>query len=275
MSWLPGPAWLFCPADRPDRYLKALAVADIVVLDLEDAVAGSSKGLAREHVRQLVAAGSYDRDRTVLRINGTASGEFAADLDVVRTLGLTRVMLAKAERASDVESLEGIEVVALIETPAGVVAVEDIAAATNVVAIMWGADDLVAGLGGTSSRFADGSYRDYARYTRSRCLIAAKVYDRIAIDAVYMDIPDTAGLALECQDAAAVGFDVTCAIHPSQIEVIRTAFTPTAEEIESAQHLIDSVGTDPGVTTHLDRMVDGPIIVHALRVLRRAGRTGA
>jgi len=139
---------------------------------------------------------------------------------------------------------------------------------------MWGADDLVAGLGGTASRHDDGRYRDVARYARSRVLIAAKAHGRLALDAVHMDIADTAGLAAECADAVAVGFDATVAIHPSQVPVIRAAYSPTTERVQWARRLLAHVGNDRGVTTFEGRMVDGPIFRQAERVLRLATGTG-
>jgi len=267
-----GPAWLFCPADRPDRYLTALERADIVVLDLEDAVAPQRKDDARRAVADLVTTGRYDRDRTVLRISGASSPEHVADLPVVREHRIHRVMLAKTESPADLDPLGDHEVVALLETPLGVERAAELAAAGPVVAVMWGADDLVSGLGGSSSRHRDGRYRDVARHARSRSLIAAKAYGKAALDAVYLNIPDLDGLAAECEDAVAVGFDAKVAIHPSQVPTIRTAFTPSEERVAWARRLLDAVGTDRGVTTFEGRMVDGPIYAQAERILRRAGR---
>jgi citrate lyase subunit beta/citryl-CoA lyase len=140
---------------------------------------------------------------------------------------------------------------------------------------MWGADDLIAGLGGTGSRRPDGSYRDVARYARSRALVAAKASGRLALDAVHMDIEDLDGLAAECEDAAAVGFDATVAIHPSQVEAIRTSYSPAAELLGWAQRLLAHVGEGRGVTTFEGRMVVGPIYQQAERILRLAGPRGA
>jgi len=89
---------------------------------------------------------------------------------------------------------------------------------------MWGADDLVASMGGTASRRADGFSRDAARFARVRVLTAAKACGLLAIDAVHMEIADADGLAAECHDAVVVEFDATAAIHPSQVPVIRSAY---------------------------------------------------
>jgi citrate lyase subunit beta/citryl-CoA lyase len=273
-SWTPGPAWLFCPADRPERYPKALAAADVVILDLEDAVAPANRPAAREAVRALVAGRTFDTARTVIRINASGSPEHEADVRLAASVALPRLMLAKSEDPAAVNALAH-EVVALVETPLGVERAGELAAADNVVALMWGADDLVAGLGGTVSRKPDGSYRDVARYARSRSLVAAKASSRLALDAVYMDIDDLDGLAAECEDAVAVGFDATVAVHPKQVDVIRASYSPDAERVDWASRLLQHVGEDRGVTTFEGRMVDGPIFKQAERILRLAAATGA
>lgn len=272
-EWLPGPAWLFCPADRPDRYPKALAVADVVILDLEDAVAPANRPAARDALRRLSDDGVLDPDRTVVRVNGADTGDHARDLAVTTGMGIRRIMLAKSEDPAGPAAVEA-DVLLLVETPRGIEHVGLLAALDNIVAVMWGADDLVAGLGGTASRFDDGRYRDVARYARSRALIAAKANNRLALDAVHMDIADAPGLAAECADAVAVGFDATVAIHPSQVPLIRAAYAPPPERVEWARRLLAHVGEDPGVATFEGRMVDGPILKQARRVLRLATAGG-
>ncbi|MFD6276806.1 HpcH/HpaI aldolase/citrate lyase family protein [Streptomyces sp. NPDC060209] len=270
MTWTPQPAWLFCPADRPDRYVKALQRSDIVVLDLEDAVAPGRKRAARDAVEVLINEGVYDMERTVLRINAASSPEHAEDVTLLDRAGVGRVMLAKTERLADLDHLGDRNVIALIETPLGVERCEALADANPVAGLMWGADDLVAGLGGTSSRRPDGGYRDVGRYARSRVLIAAKARHLLAIDAVHMDIDDIEGLRAECEDAAAVGFDATVAIHPSQVEVIRRAYAPSPEQADWAVRLFAAVGQERGVATFEGRMVDGPVYAQAERILRWA-----
>lgn len=265
-SWQPGPAWLFCPADRLDRYLKALAVSDVVILDLEDAVSPDRKETAREALRVLATKGALDVDRTVVRINGADSPEHRSDVDLVTELSIPRVMLAKAEHPRDASVLP-CAVIVLIETARGVELASAVADAPNVIGMMWGADDLVASLGGTSSRGADGAYRDVARFARSRVLIAAKASGLLALDAVHLDIADTDGLAAECEDAVAIGFDATVAIHPSQVEVVRASYRPDDGRVAWATRLLEHVGTDRGVTTFEGRMVDGPIFKQAERVV--------
>ncbi len=272
-DWRPGPAWLFCPADRPDRYPKALAAADVVILDLEDAVAPAGKPAARRALARLADDGALDRDRTVVRLNGADTPDHDDDLAAVAALGIRTVMLAKSETPATVAAIDA-PVLLLVETPLGIENVGALAAQPNVVGVMWGADDLVAGLGGTASRHPDGRYRDVARYARSRALVAAKAHGRLALDAVHMDIADTPGLAAECEDAVAVGFDATVAIHPSQLPVIRAAYSPAADRVDWARRLLAHAGDDRGVGTFEGRMVDGPIYAQAERILRLASATG-
>lgn len=272
-DWNPGPAWLFCPADRPDRYLKGLDRSDVVILDLEDAVAVDQKQSARGALLDLARSSELDVDRTVVRVNAAGTAEHEADLEAVAGAGIRRVMLAKAEHPHDIIAIDA-QVVALVETPRGVEWSGALAEAPNVIGVMWGADDLVAGLGGTSSRHSGGGLRDVARYARSRTLIAAKSCGRLALDAVHMDIPDVEGLRAACLDAAAVGFDATVAIHPSQVPVIRSSYAPAETEVDWARRLLAAVDVESGVGTFEGRMVDGPVFRQAERVLTRAGQTG-
>ena len=261
---LRGPAWLFCPADRPDRYGKALAAADLVILDLEDAVAPDQKPAARA----ALLANPLDADRVIVRVNAAGTADHAEDLDVLRRTGYRRVMLPMTSGPEDTAGLAGWDVIALCETPAGVVNAPRIAAAEAVVALMWGAEDLVAAIGGQSSRFAEGRYRDVARHARSSVLLAAAMCGRAAVDAVYLDIPDLDGLAAEADDAVASGFAYKACIHPSQAEVIRTAFRPGPERVAWAERVLAAM-TAGGVATVDGQMVDAPLIQQARHILGR------
>jgi len=262
-----GPALLFCPADRPDRFAKAAERADAVILDLEDAVAPASK----EAARHAVVASSLEPARTIVRLNPADTFEFAADLAAVAATGYRTVLLAKTASAGQVRALAGYEVIALVETAAGVVSVNEIAAEPNVVALMWGADDLVASLGGTSSRRSDGRYRDIARHARSTVLLAAGANGKGAIDAVYLDLADHAGLAAEARDAMASGFSASACVHPSQVAIIRAAFRPSADDVAWARAVLAAAAGERGVFRWNGQMIDGPILKHAEGVLRRLG----
>ena len=258
-----GPALLFCPADRADRYEKAATAADSVILDLEDAVAPADK----EAARAALIASDLDPERTIVRVNPRSSGLLDLDLEAVRRTGYTTLMLAKTESPDDLLAVEGFEVIALCESPRGVRNAELIAAHETVVGLTWGAEDLVAALGGTSSRGDDGRYRDFARYARSRVLIAAGSEGKPAYDTVHLDIADDAGLRDEAVDAAASGFAGALCIHPRQVEVLRAAFAPSAEAVRWAGAVLAAAGTGPGVFTFEGRMVDEPVLRQARRIL--------
>lgn len=266
MTFTLGPALLFCPADRPDRYAKAAERADAVILDLEDAVAPDDKARARE----ALVASELDPARTIVRVNAVGTAEHEADLAALARTSYRTVMQAKTADAGDVAGLHGFEVVALVETAVGLLNVAEIAAAPAVVALMWGAEDLVASLGGTASRRPDGSYRDVARYARSAVLVAARAHGKVAIDAVHVEIADHDGLAAEVADAVASGFGATACIHPEQVPVVRAGYRPGPDDVERARALLEAARGERGAFRWRGQLVDGPILKHAEEVLRRA-----
>lgn len=268
-AWLPpGPAWLFCPADRPDRFAKAAAAADVVILDLEDGVAAADRAAAR----QALIDTPLDPERTVVRVNAHGTDDQRLDLEALKQTRYPRVMLPKCESADQVRSLAPREVIALIESPLGALTVAESVQVANAVGVMWGAEDLVAALGGTGSRRSDGTYRDVARHVRSASLLAAKAHGRLALDSVYLDIKDLDGLREEADDAVAVGFDAKVSIHPSQVAVIREAYAPDPDDVAWARRLLAAAGTERGVFTFEGKMVDAPVFRHAEQIVYRADR---
>ncbi|HZU92929.1 MAG TPA: aldolase/citrate lyase family protein, partial [Microbacterium sp.] len=168
MSFDLGPALLFCPADRPERFHGALEKADAVILDLEDAVLPDAKGAARGNI----ADADIDPGRVIVRVNAPGTDAFTADLEMLGRTRFRTVMVAKTERPESLDAFDdSYSLIALCETARGVSAADRIAAHPRVVTMMWGAEDLVASLGGTSSRTAEGGYRDIARYARARVLL--------------------------------------------------------------------------------------------------------
>lgn len=268
-----GPALLFCPGDRPDRFQKAADRADAVILDLEDAVGPDAKDAARE----AVVGARLDVARTIVRVSAASAAGFEEDLAAVAASRFRTVMLAKAESVDEVDrvvaAVPDARVVVLCETARGVLAVEALVAHDAVVGVMWGAEDLVASLGGTSSRDATGAYRDVAAHARSRILLAAGAYGVTAIDAIRTDITDLAGAHAEAVDAAASGFGAKAAIHPNHVEPYRQAFAPTDDELELARRILTAASQNPGVFSFEGRMVDEPILRHARSVVERASTT--
>ncbi len=261
-----GPGWLFCPADRPERFAKAAAAADVVILDLEDGVAATD----REAARAALLDSRLDPGRTVVRVNPVDTPDHALDVAAVARTDYTTVMLAKSETAAQVQSLAPLDVVVLVETPAAALVVAELARADNAVAVMWGAEDLFAVLGGTANRHADGSYRDVAKHVRAQSLLAAKAYGRMALDSVYLDIKDLDGLRAETDDAVAVGFDAKVAIHPTQVAVIRAGYAPTDEQVRWAREVLDAARSERGVFQFDGQMVDMPVLRRAQRIVALA-----
>ena len=278
---LPGPALLFCPADRPDRYAKALAVADAVILDLEDGTSADRKDAARE----ALLATPLDPSRVIVRVNAVGTAGHEADVAALRQTGYRMVMLPKAETSAQFDHLDDRwQVIALCETPAGILNAAQIAALPSVTAVMWGAEDLIASIGGRSSRHQGGRYRDVARHARSVTLLAAAASGKAAIDSVYTDIPDTTGLTAEAQDAAASGFAAKACIHPSQAAVVRSAFQPDEAQVAWARRVLDAVRASSAQQNNTaqqasgaikvdGQMIDAPLVRQAEAIL--AGVRGA
>ena len=264
-----GPALLFCPADRPERFAKAADRADAVILDLEDAVAPGDKDAAR---RNLVAS-DLDPAATIVRVNPVGSADFDMDLAALRQTPYRTLMVAKAEDPAALgAALADFDVVALLETALGVVRAAEIAQVPCVTALMWGAEDLMASLGGESSRHADGSYRAVAQHARASVLLAAGAYGKGAIDSIYGSIEDTEGLGVEARDGVASGFAAKACIHPGQVPAVRAAYAPSEDEVLYAAELITESENQGGVFSFRGQMIDGPLLKQARQTLRRAGR---
>lgn len=265
-----GPAWLFCPADRPERFEKAAAAADVAILDLEDGVAPADRCAARDALINT----ALDPARTVVRLNPASSGDHLLDVEALAQTEYTTVMLAKSEHAEQVAALAPLDVVVLVETPLGALNVVELVRPGNVIAAMWGAEDLFAATWGTNNRWPDGSYRDVAQHVRSQTLLAAKAFGRMALDSVYLDIKGLDGLRAEAADAVAVGFDAKVAIHPTQVSVIRAAYRPTEKQVRWARGVLELAGRERGVFQFEGAMVDAPILRRAERIIQLSTATG-
>jgi citrate lyase subunit beta/citryl-CoA lyase len=267
---VPGPALLFCPADRPDRYAKALAAADAVILDLEDGVGAASKDAARE----ALVGTPVDPAKVIVRVNAAGTPEHDADLAALRQTDYSLLMLPKSEGAGQFAGLADYGVIALVESSLGILRVEEIAAVPNVLAILWGAEDLMASMRGRSSRHADGTYRGVALHARNMTLLAATAHGKLAVDAIYANIGDLTGLAAEAQDAAASGFALKACIHPSHVAVIREAFRADDKQVAWARRVLRAAtagGQDGGAVKIDGQMIDAPLIRQAEAILASIG----
>jgi citrate lyase subunit beta/citryl-CoA lyase len=270
---------LFVPGDRPDRIQKARTCgADALILDLEDAVAPANKG----HARTCIAAALAAPDRPIplfVRVNPLDSGHFADDLDAVLAAAPDALVLPKAEGAASVERLAalapGIPILPIAtETPA---AIFELGSYRSVSALLlgltWGAEDLPAAIGASTSREADGSYTAPYLLARSLTLFAAHAANVAAIETVYPDIKDDAGLDAYARRAARDGFSAMLAIHPRQIAIINAAMQPGQQDIEQARAIVAAFTAQPdrGALQVNGRMVDAPHLKQAHQLLARAG----
>lgn len=298
-----GPALLFCPGDRPDRFAKAAMRADTAILDLEDAVAPEAKDDARAQVVEALRSGGVDGlapEQLVVRVNAPTSVEFETDLQALTGSGVGFVVVPKCDSADQLdrvaETIPGAGVIPQVETPLGVLRVEELARHQATAALFWGTEDLIAGLGGTTARGPNGGMRSVIRNVRESVLLIAAAYKIPAIDTIYTNLRGSHILADEAADACAMGFIAKACIHPDQAGIVRGAYTPTDEDVEWAKGLTAACeergGSQVGRTaggrasgapmpdlegigafTFRGKMIDAPVIKQAQRILHRYAAT--
>lgn len=273
----PPLTWLYVPGDRPERFAKALASeADVVILDLEDAVAPAHKDAARLNAHALL--GSATPKPVVVRINDVRSRWGAADLALLReSANLSGVRVPKVESADDVRGVRtalasrALPIHCLIESARGVEAAYEIATADpSVASVGLGEADLSSDLGVTDE--------DALLWSRSRIVVAARAAGLPApAMSVYTKIDDLEGLAASCRRGRSLGFIGRAAIHPRQLPVIAQSFTPTEAEANAARELLDALRTaaaaEHGVAILPNgRFIDRAMIDGAERVIALALR---
>jgi citrate lyase subunit beta / citryl-CoA lyase len=262
--------FLFVPANRPERFAKALASgADVVILDLEDAVPHAEKEQARQAIENAWAVLCTHTTPIVVRTNAWGSAHVAADLDLVLKLyGLAGVMLPKVESAQQLVELKqatnGVPVLPLIESAAGYLALSGISAAPAVVRLVVGHIDFMADTGlqtGSDEvellplRFA------VAMHSRAQGLASA-------VDGVTVAVGDPARLTQDTHRAVRLGFGGKLCIHPQQIQGVHAAMRPSPEALAWAQKVIDADQASGGSAVQLEgRMVDAPVVLQARRTL--------
>lgn len=284
---------LFTPGDSDRKLAKSLACgADVILLDLEDAVAIDRKSAAREKVAEFLDrddAGRADPPLYV-RINDLETEWAEADLAAIVPAKPAGIMLPKARALADVETLSGMldaveqkarlevgNISILILAPEIPEAMLNIASfmscGPRVTGIAWGSEDLAASLGARSSLDEKGNYRAPMELARTICLCAAAAAGIHAIDTVHADFRDLDGLSRHAERAAADGFSGKLAIHPDQVPIINAAFTPSDDEVTRAKRIIAGFDAEPEAgAINLDgTMVDKPHLDHARKVLKRAG----
>ena len=225
---------LFLPASNPRAIEKARGLAaDLVILDLEDAVKAEDKATARDAAVAAAAQGFGGRP-VAIRVNPRGAPWYEADVAAVAASRADYLILPKAQSAGRVEEVArigGKPVLAMIETSLGVLAAHHIA--REAAGLIAGTNDLAADLG-----IPAGSGRRGLLHSLQTIVVAARASGLAAFDGVYNRLEDDAGLADECAEGRAFGFDGKSIIHPSQIDTANRFFGPTEEEVEGARRLI-------------------------------------
>jgi citrate lyase subunit beta / citryl-CoA lyase len=277
-NFRPRRSLLFVPGANARALEKARSLpADGLIFDLEDAVAPAAKEAARAAVSQALASAGYARRERVLRINalGTPWGE--ADLAAAAALPIDAVLLPKVESAEQIRravslldmagASSALAVWCMLETPLGILAAPEIAAASpRVGALVAGTSDLTKDL--------------HARHSRDRLpliaslgllLLAARAHGLAALDGVHLDLADDEGFAAVCDQGRALGFDGKTLIHPKQIEPANAAFGPSREEIGWSRRIIAAHAAaearGAGVVLVDGRLVENLHVADARRVV--------
>lgn len=256
------PAMLFLPASNPRAIAKARASdADVVVLDVEDAVKAEDKGSAREAA---IAAVEEAWPMTVaIRVNGVGTRWYEDDVAAVRNAQCDFIVLPRAEQPDDVGSLSettGKPVAAMIETPRGVL--EAAAIAEEAAALIVGTNDLRAALG-----MEFGPDRSPISASLQMAVLAARAAGIAVFDGVYNRLDDAGGFAAEAAEGRALAFDGKSLIHPDQIALCRKAFAPRPEEVERAERLV--AAATGGAERFEGQMIESMHVEAARRLLER------
>jgi citrate lyase subunit beta/citryl-CoA lyase len=261
--------YLFVPANRPDRYARALAAgADAVIIDLEDAVAPADKAGARQALGDWCAAHPDLAAGVIVRINDEATAWFEPDLALLKAAGIGAVMLPKAELASQIERARamlspGSAIIPIIESARGLIDVDAIAAAAGVQRLAFGTLDYGVDLD------LSGDERGLL-YPACRIALASRVAGLAApIAGVTANLADDAALLADLAFARACGYGAKLCIHPKQVALIRQALAPDASEVEWARRVIAAAGAGRGAVQVDGRMVDRPVLLKAQAILDR------
>lgn len=258
---------LFVPGNRPERFDKAVQTgADVVIVDLEDAVEDSTKPQARAYLQKWL--GDNPAQRVVVRVNVAHHPMHTADIAFCAAAPNVRaIMLPKAERTQDILAVaqSGKPIWPLIETPLGLAHLDDIAALPCVERLTYGAMDLALELGlkvpGTTAQ----RILDQVRY---ELVLRSALHGLPApLETVFPDVRDMTGFSKYAQDAKDMGFGGVLAIHPSQVAIANQAFTDTQEQLQWARSILALAKTAHGAFEVDGTMIDAPVIAKAQRLL--------
>jgi citrate lyase subunit beta/citryl-CoA lyase len=267
---------LFVPGDRPDRFEKAIqSGADALILDLEDSVMPERKDAARKAI--VAFLGQPRKLPLFVRINPLDTELAAADLTAVLPFSPDGLVLPKAEGAVTVRALAAISALPILpiatETASAVFELgsyKDVA--RHLFGLTWGAEDLPAAIGATTSRKSDGRYTAPYEMIRALTLFAAHSAGVAVIETVFPDFRDLTGLKSYAERGYRDGFTGMMAIHPAQVAIINAAFQPNAAQIAHASAVVSAFDANPDAgALQLDgKMIDAPHVKAARNLLSRA-----
>jgi citrate lyase subunit beta / citryl-CoA lyase len=278
---------LFVPGDSERKFARGRECgADALILDLEDSVAPPQKAAARALAAKLIDD-ERKRDWSLfVRVNALDTGLTLDDLAAVVKPGLDALLIPKTNGAADLERighyLDALEARAgmpqgsvklasvATETPKAMFALGSYAPAhARLIALTWGAEDLSAALGATGNKEPDGAWTFPYQLARAQCLIAASAAGVAAIDTLFADYRDLAGLEQDCRRSRRDGFTGRLAIHPDQVGAINGSYAPSQAEIERARRIVAAFEANPGAgTLGIDgKMVDIPHLKAARKTL--------
>ena len=283
-------ALLYMPGDDRRKIEKATTLGvDCICMDMEDGVAITQKTEARAVIAQAMKDLDFGNSERCIRINSVGSGLEKYDLAAAVATDPEAVVVPKVETATQVRAISdyiemyersarkpvgSIRMLVGVETAKGILNLREIAEADRrLEAIIFGAEDYAASIGGTRTKEAT-----EVLYARSAVVTACAANDLQAIDMVYIDFRDVEGLRAEAEQAARLGFSGKQIIHPNQVVAVQEAFTPSAEAIEYAQRVVDAFSASQkegkGAFALDGKMIDMPLLKNAQKVLDRAKSAG-
>ena len=250
---------LYMPASNPRAIAKARDLpCDVVILDLEDAVAPDMKNAAREAAVAAVREGGFGTRELVVRVNALSTPWGAADCAALAGARPAAVLVPKVDDAAAVAGyaalLDGLPIWAMVETAAAVLRLDDLAGAPGLAALVMGTNDLAKEMGARP-----GADRLPLLGFLAQTVAAARAHGLGVLDGVYNMIDDDAGLARECDQAVRFGFDGKTLIHPGQIAACNAAFSPAPDEIARAQAIVAAFAAPDAVAKGAIR-VDGAMV---------------
>jgi len=282
---------MFVPGDSEKKLAKAQDLgADALILCLEDAVSESNKSKAREMTREyLLAHRAATASELWVRVNALDTQYMLADLVAIMEGSPLGIFLPKPDSGEDIktvdnyltvlEQLNGIElgstkILSLAESALGAVNIGSFIGVSNrLCAITWGAEDMATDLGALANVDDNGEYFLVHQLGRASCLTVSAAARMQAVDSVFIDYKDEAGLRAECVRSRREGFTGKMAIHPDQVAVINECFSPADEDIAHARRVIKAFEDSDGAgTVGLDgKMLDRPHLKQAQRLLAAIG----